>query len=449
MESQIALESDPGQQQSADLTQQRQDFESQKARWQEDRQRLEADLEVRRQKLDRQLAELEAEAIQLELRRAVLSERETALAAARRFGGDQPSIEAPHSPVDQQTAEPPATASDANELTTSLESQAHSTAIDSSPVDQQAEAESVTGSFGNDISVPDRDAVDDEIGLARSPSDALVTTGPETASPPEMGNINPLSHLLPEEPGDAEPTATITDHEESIDDYMVRLLNRIRGGPESVESQSGEKAERRPATAQKLQAASPSTETAESAKAANDSTSVGPEGSMQLVARTAPPELTVNLRAMRELANLTARGAIDKHAQGRWSKAAVIKATQGGSSVLCGLWLLPHSTPLGIFGQMAGLVVLALGGFWIYQGVSLFRNIREVGRRTTRFVEAESHPMTHEVLPTADTADVLELGAATSDTQIRCSGGSGCQDIVEVAQVIADSNKVENAEQPA
>jgi hypothetical protein len=414
MESQIALESNPGQQQAADLTQQRQDFESQKARWQEDRQQLEADLEVRRQKLDSQLAELEAQAIQLEQRRAVLSERETALAAAGRFGSDEPSIEAPHSPVDQQ-----------------------------------AEAESVTASFASALGIPDGNPADDEIGVARSPSGGMASTGPESALPPEAGNFNPLSHLLPEASADAEPTAMVADHEESIDDYMVRLLNRIRGGPGSVESQSGEKAERRPVTAQKLHAAPPTTETAESAKAANDSPSVGPGGSMQLVARTAPPELTVNLRAMRELANLTARGAIDKHAQGRWSRAAAIKAGLGGSSILCGLWLLLHSTALGNLAHLIGGVVLATGIFWIYQGISLFLSVREVGRRTTRFVEAESHPATHEALPTAEMAAAVELGAATSDTQIRCSGGSGCQDIVEVAQVIADSNKVENAEQPA
>jgi hypothetical protein len=247
---------------------------------------------------------------------------------------------------------------------------------------------------------------------------ASLETKPQVSPADDVESVSMPPHLLSALSDQSEPTSTTTDHEESIDDYMARLLNRIRGVPGPAEAHSRANVVQRPLTALQPNPASPSIQMAEPAATSEVPLSVGAEGAMQLVARTAPPELTVDLQAMRDLANMTARGAIDKHAQGRWSKAAVGKAIIGASSLVCGFWLLLGATPLGAFGRVAGLVALGAGGFWSYQGISLVRNIREVGRRTTRFVAAESHPATHEALPTpdGDAAEEVELAAETNES---------------------------------
>ncbi len=383
MESQTALESEPSQQQPADLTQQRQDFESRKASWEEDRQRAEADFELRRQALERQIAELESQAIQLEQRRAVLSERETALTGFAGFDGDTQPMQVESNPANQQVAEV---------LTTE--------------------------SMENTSGAPGDEAVGDRDAIAQLESSRLRETEPEMSPADEVENVGPPPNLLSEQSAETETAAMTADHEESIDDYMARLLNRIRGSSGSTEEHSQAKAEQRPVMARQPNVASPSTETVEPPAVAERPMSVDAEGAMHLVARTAPPELTVDLQAMRDLANMTARGAIDKHAQGRWSKTAAIKATLGVSSLICGLLLVLGAIPLGAFGRVAGLVALGAGGFWGYQGISLVRNIREVGRRTTRFVAAESNPATHEALPIpdGDAAEEVELAAETNES---------------------------------
>jgi hypothetical protein len=140
-------------------------------------------------------------------------------------------------------------------------------------------------------------------------------------------------------------------------------------------------------------------ENKESATGAENSEPDTLKESVQLVARTAPPELAVNLQAMRELANMTARGAIDKHAQSRWSRAALGNTALGVACLVSGPWLMARETLLGSFTRAAGFVAVVGGIFWLVRGALLFNNIRQVGRRTTKFVEAESHPATHDAPP--------------------------------------------------
>ena len=183
---------------------------------------------------------------------------------------------------------------------------------------------------------------------------------------------------------------------------MARLLNRIRGISAPAEVQPRGRVEPRPVIAPQTVTTSPAANKRKPLIAVQSPAPVAPDGSAQLVARTAPPELAVNLRAMRELANMTARGAIDKHAQGRWSKAAVGKTVLGVLSLACGAWLMLRATPLGSLAHAAGLIALVAGAFWVFQGASLFRSIRQVGRRTTKFVEAESQAASHEAPEFAD-----------------------------------------------
>jgi hypothetical protein len=94
---------------------------------------------------------------------------------------------------------------------------------------------------------------------------------------------------------------------------------------------------------------------------------------------------------MRELANLTTRGAIDKHAHGRWSKMAVGKMIGGSLSLLCGIWLTFFlENWLGWFSRVAGIAGIAAGGFWIFQGAMFVRNVRTATRRANKSAGHES-----------------------------------------------------------
>ena len=189
------------------------------------------------------------------------------------------------------------------------------------------------------------------------------------------------------------------EDEESIDDYMARLMNRIRGN-------SG--AEERAAPAPKIESRPtidlPTAVVAEIVRP--DSTPdhepavveppVIPAGPVQLVARSAPPESGVNLRAMRELANMTARGAIDKHAQGRWGKASIRKLVGGAVALVGGIGLMvgaSYLTDQGVWVRAPALIAMVAGIYWIAESAALSRNVRLLGGRATRFVKAESQPV--------------------------------------------------------
>ncbi len=160
-----------------------------------------------------------------------------------------------------------------------------------------------------------------------------------------------------------------SDHEESIEDYMAQLLNRMRGGAPGAasakpsQSAPPPKAESRPQPSP-TQTAKPETPSAPvPLQSANTSTPV--------IIRQRPraPKTvaeTLNLSAMREVANQQSRLAIDKHqrmrdgqtALGRWSLAAI--------SGLAGTLALSASReplPLG-----AALIGFTAAAYWMFQG---------------------------------------------------------------------------------
>jgi len=182
------------------------------------------------------------------------------------------------------------------------------------------------------------------------------------------------------------------DDEESIDDYMARLLNRMRGdsGPNATEAAT------RPKPRMPKAVMPPAVVTPAPAKSsANRQQAETPVPRpapvpAQLVARSSAPESAVNLKAMRDLANMTTRGAIDKHAHGRWSRAAVGKGVGGFVSFVCGVWLMfSHLSALGILSSFVGFAGVVAGIFWIVQAALLVRNLRLAGRRTNKSLDAD------------------------------------------------------------
>jgi hypothetical protein len=205
------------------------------------------------------------------------------------------------------------------------------------------------------------------------------------AKPPEQSPPGGPAAIAPAIPAAA-------NDEESIDDYMARLLNRMRGdsGPNQTEAATRPKP-RLPKAVMPPTVASPTP--AKSLANRKKAEPIAPRPAPvpdQLVARSAAPESVVNLKAMRDLANMTTRGAIDKHAHGRWSQEAVGKGIGGFFTFLCGVWLMfSLSAALGGLVRLMGFAAIVAGIFWIAQAVLLVRNLRLVGRRTNKSVDAD------------------------------------------------------------
>jgi hypothetical protein len=189
----------------------------------------------------------------------------------------------------------------------------------------------------------------------------------------------------------AEPPKKQVEEEESIDDYMARLLNRVRGNSEDEPAKTV-KSESQPAVP------APSTRHVEQDQPVSDEADevvempTGPKEPVQLVARSVARESSLSLAAMRELANDTARGAIDKHSHGKGSVAVVQRFVGAGISTCGGaaLFYFGHTSypPL----QWAGLACMVAATVCVWQGSKLSLSIRSIGRRTDKFTAAQSHP---------------------------------------------------------
>jgi hypothetical protein len=181
-----------------------------------------------------------------------------------------------------------------------------------------------------------------------------------------------------------------SEEEESIDDYMARLLNRVRGNADERPAKSGV-AESRAATVvssrTSMQTPSPTQigarhEAVEIEASIDQEAPKLPRQPVQLVARSTAPESTVNLAAMRELANMTARVAIAKHSHGKGSIAILKRFVGAGIATCSGAALLyfGHTAypPL----QLAGMACMVAATVCFWQVAARSRKIRNLERHS-------------------------------------------------------------------
>jgi len=204
MQNETALETDPNQPPSADLSQMWQEFERRKGEWEQECLRIGAELEARRQALDRQAAELDAHGIRLEERQAALAKREAALSG--------------------------------NELTPSYAEPGQAYDGQSSPDALRACETQTTAANLNQTEVSAAEACNDEDIFARLRSYALLKPEAEVPPPaaensiPEDDIIEPPPLIVGTQFSAEEPRLTGSDQEESIDDSGVFR----RDGPSGV-----------------------------------------------------------------------------------------------------------------------------------------------------------------------------------------------------------------------
>lgn len=141
---------------------------------------------------------------------------------------------------------------------------------------------------------------------------------PEDQEPAAAKTPEPAwKSLVPEQETKAPATVAATDEEDSIEAYMQRLLQRVSGDDSSS---------RRPMAnhAAPVAAPAPTERTAAPPAPAKADAAEEPFDFNSYVPRTAP-ELTANLAAMRELANTSARTAIDSSSKRKQAKHATSK----------------------------------------------------------------------------------------------------------------------------
>jgi hypothetical protein len=168
----------------------------------------------------------------------------------------------------------------------------------------------------------------------------VAESAPENETPPAA------------EPEAVTPPEANEHHDDSIDNYMDRLLKRVRG--QSATDAGAWKKSQPAAMPQSAPVANLSAPAQESR----------PEPSEDYLPRTTAPEQTLGLSAMRDVANDAARNAIETHIRkhtGRQAAGRLFTAVLiiGISSVLAWWAWRFHSQPAGIgagVGAAAGLL---------------------------------------------------------------------------------------------
>jgi hypothetical protein len=213
---------------------------------------------------------------------------------------------------------------------------------------------------GKLVDAPDRD---DSRAVQRA---ASTSTGSGVNSPKDVAESpeqQPVADVPPADdtPGVAPhvsagttptPAGVANGHEgeESIEDYMSRLMQRLRG---REESRAGT-----PATSKKPSADAATSKSPVVVQNPSSSTHAEPPAKP----RARAPEITANFQAMRELANESARSAI-RNSSKRKAGIAYGAIAVGLAAAVCGAvlsWVSPEMHSVGFWGAIANFAIAVL-----------------------------------------------------------------------------------------
>jgi hypothetical protein len=164
----------------------------------------------------------------------------------------------------------------------------------------------------------------------------------------------------------AEGGAAAEQHdEESIESYMSKLMQRVRGDSDKPSSQGppagkpGYQPSYQPTYQPEASPASATPDAPPTQSSVHET--VRPE---EYIPRSPPPEMNANLAAMRELANSAARTAIAKHHRKHTNKKATSKILGAGALLVCSLllggWAWYTWTLIPAIGAAVGLSISSL-----------------------------------------------------------------------------------------
>ncbi len=332
----------------AELDTRQTELDGQQQRWQEEQARAQEQFNEQSESLDARAAELNAGEAELDRRREEFENR------CRQWENEHAAVEPkPSGPTAEGEAAEEVQAKDLSE---------------DAPVD----IESVLHRMGS-------------IGLLRDEEEdsrqhqQQQPAGPEPEGEPEPELEPPAGAPACQPLASAEPTDD--KEEESIDDYMTRLMQRVGatvGGAQAVETQ--------PQPSQPLRYSEPQSPPEPPSKQPATPPLRKP---VDVSRRAVAPENPAGLSAMRELANLSATNAIDRHGRQKLiratrAKAATVVAGVGVGAVLMWFW---WAMGAGLFVLGAAVVSFLVSAFWGIQyviaiGRLILNATGNLGRRT-------------------------------------------------------------------
>jgi len=327
---------------SADLEQRRAELEAHRADLDQCHAAVDArqaDLDDRQAAMDARQAELDARSAELEARQAELDER-------------QELLDARESEIDEscQGREAVGAAADVAREQPSGEADREEDIQFEDPSEGAPESsEAVLRRLGIAASFDHEEEEEEERPGHRSPH--AVETLPHAAETPNVSR------------------AASEEDDESIDDYMARLLDRVRagtgqlGGPTAYVPSAPPAPAPTPAAPCPAQVADPPPETPDPE----------PDEKKELSPRAVAPERSVNLRAMRDLANQSAQAAIDHHTRRRLlglaaNKLLVAIVALAAGAILLWVWWTKTHDQVTLYAAVAGLAVALI---WLGQYVLL------------------------------------------------------------------------------
>lgn len=218
----------------------------------------------------------------------------------------------------------------------------------------------------------------------------------ETAAPASF--IEQYAHMLPDEDESSEPLAPIEPapmaavmepatsepgEDESIDDYMRKLMQRVRGDSDSEPAPSAIEVSRPTAAVAEAQAAAPTSEPAPVAP------TIEPMKCLSEMKVNAKPKPTTDMGALRQLANQSARHAIDVAATKQSREQATLRLT--GAAVVMGCGALAAIMAPTVFGlQLVAGIAGVAGGGWF--GVRTLRACQMASQEDEMVAAAKGEP---------------------------------------------------------
>jgi hypothetical protein len=218
---------------------------------------------------------------------------------------------------------------------------------------------------------------------------------------------NPLAVDEPQILPSPAPSAQVgqPEEEDSVEDYMRKLLARMRGVPEdqvqmplaqhspsASRSQGGQSASKPVAgdnagsVASASQSApvttawsSSSTERASTMVATDSIDATLPFDPDKYVPRALAPEASRGLNAMRELANTNARTAIYKSSRQRYATSVIVKLSVSCVALIVGVALLAINGLQVNIGLIAAIASLVVSAIWGFDGIHSLKPLLQAG----------------------------------------------------------------------
>jgi hypothetical protein len=203
-----------------------------------------------------------------------------------------------------------------------------------------------------------------------------VTARPPTADV-DVGTPRDMSIVRPD--GNS-PPAVQAEHEESIEEYMAKLMLRVRGDQSSVAASqaavdAGAQGPDATSGAQRPNAAAADAASGPAAAGPLSAAATEPQDDAQeqisdlseLVRKTPAIEQPTNIEALRALANETARRAIGIHATKKHRRDAVTKFIVASLAGITSVWLMMLAPDWRDLQFISACVSLLIASYWAGQ----------------------------------------------------------------------------------